>query len=656
MAIDEAAGEDLHATQGDRAKPFATECDLVMKGGITSGVVYPLAIVEIARAFRLRSIGGASVGAIAAAAAAAAEVRRQRARKQGRADEDAGFAQLAGLPHLLGEPSPGGQPTHLLALFRPAASLRAIFFAVTGAMAVPGTAGKALHFLLALARAHLAVWIVAFLVAALPLWSLRAGPWAPLAALVAIALAVAVAFAAVLGLAASTLLRELPRNRFGFCSGMPAAGEPAPGETLTAWLNTYIDELAGQPQPGSGDPLTFRDLREHGIDLQMMTTCLTLGRPFRLPFRDDGVVRENNQFWWRPDDFAELFPPNVVRWMREHQRPVASAPEGRSPFDRIDFDGFLRLPAPDDLPVVVAARMSLSFPILLSAVPLYSVDFRRRPATPEPPLPCWFTDGGVGSNFPIHFFDAPLPARPTFGLDLGETADPRVERVVFPNTNRDARLPYWRSIPQAPGLAPLATFLGAIVTVAKDWNHETLSHMPGFRDRIGLVRLTRSEGGLNLTMTLGLITQLSGWGREAGQKFVARFGDPAKSVLATEPPGMDWENHQAVRLRLLLASVAELLAELRLAERQTAGTASDYARFFQGPYGPESYRFTGLGRLGADPVTGVHATQAGLARWVLDQLLETAQGIERSVQAHAGVHPAKDAPKPSPELRPRPRI
>ena len=26
--------------------PFATECDLVMKGGITSGIVYPLAITE----------------------------------------------------------------------------------------------------------------------------------------------------------------------------------------------------------------------------------------------------------------------------------------------------------------------------------------------------------------------------------------------------------------------------------------------------------------------------------------------------------------------------------------------------------------------------------------------------------------------------------
>jgi hypothetical protein len=49
-------------------------CDLVMKGGFTSGVVYPLAACELARAFRLKNIGGTSAGAIAAAATAAAEL------------------------------------------------------------------------------------------------------------------------------------------------------------------------------------------------------------------------------------------------------------------------------------------------------------------------------------------------------------------------------------------------------------------------------------------------------------------------------------------------------------------------------------------------------------------------------------------------------
>ena len=42
-------------------------CDIVMKGGITSGVVYPLAAVELSTKYRFVNIGGTSAGAIAAA-------------------------------------------------------------------------------------------------------------------------------------------------------------------------------------------------------------------------------------------------------------------------------------------------------------------------------------------------------------------------------------------------------------------------------------------------------------------------------------------------------------------------------------------------------------------------------------------------------------
>jgi hypothetical protein len=48
------------------------ECDLVIRGGITSGIVYPGAIAKLAETYNFRSIGGTSAGAIAAAATAAA--------------------------------------------------------------------------------------------------------------------------------------------------------------------------------------------------------------------------------------------------------------------------------------------------------------------------------------------------------------------------------------------------------------------------------------------------------------------------------------------------------------------------------------------------------------------------------------------------------
>ena len=53
------------------------DCDLVMKGGITSGVVYPKAVVRLARDYRINNVGGTSIGAIAAALTAAAEYFRR---------------------------------------------------------------------------------------------------------------------------------------------------------------------------------------------------------------------------------------------------------------------------------------------------------------------------------------------------------------------------------------------------------------------------------------------------------------------------------------------------------------------------------------------------------------------------------------------------
>src|SRR5690349_12867564 len=72
-------------------------CDLVMKGGITSGVVYPLAVCELAKTYSFKNIGGASAGAIAAAVAAAAEYGRRTGAKQ----EGAGFAGLEKVPAFL---------------------------------------------------------------------------------------------------------------------------------------------------------------------------------------------------------------------------------------------------------------------------------------------------------------------------------------------------------------------------------------------------------------------------------------------------------------------------------------------------------------------------------------------------------------------------
>src|SRR4051812_14643124 len=53
---------------GRSVTPYADPklcCDIVMKGGITSGVVYPGAVLKLAPLYRFKSIGGASAGGIA---------------------------------------------------------------------------------------------------------------------------------------------------------------------------------------------------------------------------------------------------------------------------------------------------------------------------------------------------------------------------------------------------------------------------------------------------------------------------------------------------------------------------------------------------------------------------------------------------------------
>jgi hypothetical protein len=107
---------------GDFANPTAV-CDVIMKGGITSGVVYPRALTELARQFRFSQVGGTSAGAIAAAAAAAAEYGRHVPKR--------GFVLLAKLPGEVGQ--------ILFSLFQPTPALKPMFDISVAAIGNDGT-------------------------------------------------------------------------------------------------------------------------------------------------------------------------------------------------------------------------------------------------------------------------------------------------------------------------------------------------------------------------------------------------------------------------------------------------------------------------------------------------------------------------------------
>jgi hypothetical protein len=442
--------------------------------------------------------------------------------------------------------------------------LRALLLAYPGTLAL-GLLG------LAVVGAPVAVGLAG------PLRSALAGAEHPAGLLVALLVVLAPAALALTGAALLVVLavslrralghlaRVMSGQDFGLCTGMrdPGSAEPP---ALTEWLYLVLQQISGKPADA---PLTFGDLRrlefpetpgKDGVVLRVMTTCLTAGRPYTLPMEE--------RLYFDPEDLARYFPSEVVTWMRTHPR----SGEG---YEDSDTDALARehrvaghprpllaLPAPDDFPVIVAVRMSLSFPILLSAIPLHRLTVRKEGTA-------WargferlvFTDGGVCSNLPIHLFDSPLPAWPTFALnlrdDLPEKSSPG-DRVVPPRRGRSYQGDRY-DLSTSPGLGATVGFLTAIVNTMQNWRDTLQRAAPGARERVFTVRHTSSEGGLNLDMDPGAIGRMADSGALAARAMVESFQRPP----GTEPQADDWEHHRWVRLRLLLPVLREFLDELR---------------------------------------------------------------------------------------------
>ena len=476
----------------DFANPTA-DCDLIMKGGITSGVVYPLAIVELAKHFRLAHVGGTSAGAIGAAAAAAAEYGRS----------GGGFKRLAEVPNELGK--------KLFGLFQPSPALKPIYDI---AVACIGNGSfKVAKVVLA------ALWGFRYyaLLGALPGLIVLAIAWCyPGLAIVLLGLLTMLIgiFAAVGFVGYCRVSHGIPDNNFGICPGKTQPEYSTDG--LTNWLADLIDGIAGRDP--TKDPLTFGDLEPtegKKITLRMMTTNLTMKRPYSLPF-NTGV------FAFRLSDFEKLFPERVTHYLAQHCEKAK---------DPGEYDDLFMFPT-DRLPLVVAARMSLSFPLLICAVPLYARDFTLRPEYAKKWRKNVFSDGGISSNFPIHFFDRMLPNSPTFAITLDDFDEKRVPERLDKLNPDDPGVRVWLPdtkhagsgllIPSLP-FSGILGFLSTIVDAAKDWQDSLQSTLAGYRDRIVHVGLKSDEGGLNLSMPTSLVAKLSQYGAQAGLDLRTEF-------------------------------------------------------------------------------------------------------------------------------------
>jgi predicted acylesterase/phospholipase RssA len=567
-------------------------CDIVMKGGITSGVVYPHAVSELAQTYRFRNVGGTSAGAIAAAGAAAAEYGR----------DTGGFQRLAELPAWI------GSGTNLRSLFQPQPRTKPLFRLLLAAIAkgrlkLLRVAGAAVWNFPVAALLGLAPGAALIVVAAL-----ETSGWVAALAIVCGALLALLGLAFALALAiVRRLTRDVADNSFGICTGLsPAGAEP---RALTPWLADVIDSLAGTPEPIPDDhaPLTFGELWRgpasappppqgtRRVNLEMMTTNLTNRRPERLPWATEA-------FLFDPGQLRELFPERVVKALLDHPPPEPTQPAAlRNRRLQLALLHPLRpLPAAADLPVIVATRLSLSFPLLLSAIPLWTVDesrtanqdawdawrdwardhedweaqlgdparrgeLERAHGRLEAEV-CWFSDGGISSNFPIHFFDSPLPRWPTFGVNLRpfHPDHPRDDHdesknVWMPETNAGGILEWWYRFPRRAGRFALldkrvSAFGSSVVRTMQNRIDEAQMRMPGYRDRVAHIGHTQHEGGMNLTMEPRDIERLTERGRLAGARLAQRFAQPAPT-----PSSLGWANHRWVRYRASMAALERLL-------------------------------------------------------------------------------------------------
>ena len=575
-------------------------CDLVMKGGITSGIVYPNAVLALAKRFRFKSVGGTSAGAIAAAVTAAAALgdRRRQSRFEFAADDvEVGFEGLERVATQLGTRG------FIFGLFQPARGAKRAYRTLVVLAGKSGALRKVATLLLSvLLIAPLEFLLVLGMLLALA--AALAGAHGVLAAMLP---SLACAYVAGAICSALRIARVARGNLLGLCSGMRRDVTSPPA--LTEWLHDALQRLSGQ---AFDVPLTFADLRDaprypdepktpDAIALRMITTGVSHREPRTLPFRD---VR----FWFLREEFDRLFPKAVVDWMVDN---------GGAPPERIGDRTYHPLPADDALPVIVAARMSLSFPFLISAVPLHEP--ARRVATNEDvveqaaPAPeksvlqaadhlatggtrsdapariaefreCWFSDGGISSNFPIHLFDAALPLWPTFAIDLVyPNSDDRApaERgpVFMPEHNAQGWQRTYQSIGSRGAVSELVRFLFGIVATMQNWRDLLLARAPGQRDRIVHVALAADEGGMNLDMPDEVLQSIAAKGTAAGERFEA----------------FAFDNHYWIRWRCLAAALQHYTQQVARTAKPELRVA-DYADVYALPESPEteppSYAFS----------------------------------------------------------------
>jgi hypothetical protein len=383
------------------------------------------------------------------------------------------------------------------------------------------------------------------------------------------------------------------------------------------------------------------------IDLQMFSTNLAHGRPYIFPFvvpaDKPSRFRDRDRLFFNPAELKPYLPAKVLAWVEKHGKPyqVEAHREGRDPEEQKALDkNLLEIPDPQDFPVILAARMSLSFPLLFSAVPLWAINYEAPPGKRDFHR-CWFSDGGISSNFPIHLFDGLWP---TFGINLEQKIEGR-DMVFLPKNYSEGYGERWNLFDEKDnGAARFGGFFTAIVLAMQNWNDNSLARMPGVRDRIARVRLDEHEGGLNLDMEAPIIQSLVARGETAASELIAQF--TAQPPNAPQPAG--WDEQRFVRFCTLFKMLEARAPGILEAFNGKTTHATDYVTLIDSAL--QSHAGNGVQNPPAGfeaPLTPEQAKALKEAMEALKQLMVTL-GNPAAQSAFRAI--------PGPELRVRPPL
>lgn len=506
-------------------------CDLIMKGGTTSGTVYPGAVKEIMKKYHLVNIGGTSAGAIAAAAAAAAEVGR----------DSGSLDHLDKIPNDFKE---GG----LLSLFQPRKECRFLFKIFEAWLDSKKAEGE--RFSSKLTKLWIKeYWLISLLLFGVVflggLGFVGLSKFSTAFQILGYFLIVVLIVLAAIGWVIFSIFKTLnvgktqfsSNHGFGLCPGANQSNSEQ--QAFTNWFSQHLRKLAGLSEIGR--PLTFGDLKRppnqselEPINLLILTTSLTEGKMVTLPLEEPNP--KGHRYLFREDDWRGKLPDDDLDWMIRSASPVLTKDVGENIGSHPVRDGgFYYLPERDKLPIILAVRMSLSFPFLFTTTKLYLHN-----KGDELVKEIEFSDGGITSNFPIHFFDNVWPRRPTFAITLTRT-DCGHENNLAPRFLKDSRVCSAKRIEDVGG------FVMALLTTMQEWTDNQQSELRSATQRIVQIPLTEEEGGLNLMMEAPVIKRLTIRGEEAGQVFA----------------DFDWNQHRWTRYVSSIISFAEATIAMR---------------------------------------------------------------------------------------------